>query len=190
MVFPIGSFALGVMDTMSDIDLVIVAPPRVTREQDFFGELVSLLKNNTSQVTEILSLDKAYVPIIKLKYNGWPVDIQFANYSNIEDLGCFQEFPQHIEDSKSLLAINSILIVQRIKSLVSFKKFQILLRMVKLWATRRGIRSNTCGYLGGISWSIMVAQTCISFPNFEVNMLFTMFFTLFDLWKWPQPVIL
>ena len=70
MVFPIGSFALGVMDTMSDIDLVIVAPPRVTREQDFFGELVSLLKNNTSQVTEILSLDKAYVPIIKLKYNG------------------------------------------------------------------------------------------------------------------------
>lgn len=65
-----------------------------------------------------------------------------------------------------------------------------MLRMVKLWARKRGIYSNIYGYLGGISWSILVAQTCISFPNFEVNRLFHMFFYLFDVWKWPQPVIL
>lgn len=62
--------------------------------------------------------------------------------------------------------------------------------MVKLWARKRGIYSNIYGYLGGISWSILVAQTCISFPNFEVNRLFYMFFYLFSVWKWPQPVIL
>lgn len=62
--------------------------------------------------------------------------------------------------------------------------------MVKLWARARGIYSNIHCYLGGISWAILVAQTCMSFPNFEINRLFTTFFNLFDVWKWPEPVIL
>ena len=62
--------------------------------------------------------------------------------------------------------------------------------MVKLWARKRGIYSNIYGYLGGISWAILVAQACISFPNYEVNKLFYIFFSLFDIWKWPRPVIL
>jgi poly(A) polymerase len=62
--------------------------------------------------------------------------------------------------------------------------------MIKLWARKRGIYGNIYGYLGGISWSILAAQTCVSFPHSEINRLFSMFFYLFDIWKWPKPVIL
>lgn len=121
---------------------------------------------------------------------GWYVDFQFANYEDCSDFGLFNNYLNMELDKGSLLAINSIRVVEQMKTLVWYPRYQNVLRMVKLWARKRGIYSNIYGYLGGISWSILVAQTWISFPNYEINRLFKMFFYLFDVWKWPQPVIL
>lgn len=115
--YPIGSYALGVLDIDSDIDCVLVAPPEFTRDTDFFQKFVVMLKN-TEGVSEILSLPEAYVPIIKFKYGDCSIDIQFANYEDCKDFGYFADFLSLDLDKASLLAINSIRIVEVMKSLV------------------------------------------------------------------------
>ena len=43
--------------------------------------------------------------------------------------------------------------------------FQNTLRAVKLWAKGQGLYSNILGYLGGFSWAVLVAKTCIENPE-------------------------
>lgn len=34
------------------------------------------------------------------------------------------------------------------------------LKLIKLWAKNKGIYSNMMGYMGGISWAILVGKIC------------------------------
>ena len=53
-----------------------------------------------------------------------------------------------------------------------------------------GIYSNVLGYLGGVSWAMLVARTCQLYPNAVAATLIEKFFLVFSQWKWPQPVLL
>jgi poly(A) polymerase Pap1 len=44
------------------------------------------------------------------------------------------------------------------------------------------------GYLGGISWAILVAKICQIFPNHKPAKLFYEFFAVFSIWNWKVPV--
>lgn len=46
------------------------------------------------------------------------------------------------------------------------------------------------GYLGGVSWAMLVARTCQLYPNAVAATLVHKFFLVFSQWKWPQPVLL
>ncbi len=46
------------------------------------------------------------------------------------------------------------------------------------------------GYLGGVSWAILVARVCQLYPNAPPNVLLQRFFRFYCLWKWPTPVLL
>lgn len=46
------------------------------------------------------------------------------------------------------------------------------------------------GYLGGVSWAILVAKICQLFPTAIPSKLLEYFFTIFGNWKWPRPVLL
>lgn len=52
------------------------------------------------------------------------------------------------------------------------------------------IYSNALGYLGGVSWAMLVARTCQLYPNAVAATLVHKFFLVFSQWKWPQPVLL
>lgn len=66
------------------------------------------------------------------------------------------------------------------------ENFKQTLRVIKVWAKNRGISSNGMGYLGGISWAILVAKICQIFPNHKPAKLLSEFFLIYSLWNWKQ----
>ena len=74
------------------------------------------------------------------------------------------------------------------KQVAKIKHFRNTLRLIKLWAMRRGIYSHQFGYLGGFSYAIMVAKICQDYPNLEVADLLYKFFEVYSEWKWLDSV--
>ncbi|CDO73813.1 hypothetical protein BN946_scf185015.g142 [Trametes cinnabarina] len=75
-IFTFGSYRLGVHGPGSDIDTLCVVPKHVSRE-DFFEVFEDMLKE-TEGVTEVSGVPDAYVPIIKTKISGIPIDLVMA----------------------------------------------------------------------------------------------------------------
>lgn len=73
----------------------------------------------------------------------------------------------------------------QIRALVQ-KSYLLLL----LSLSEHRIYSNALGYLGGVSWAMLVARTCQLYPNAVAATLVHKFFLVFSKWKWPQPVLL
>ena len=46
----------------------------------------------------------------------------------------------------------------------------------------RGIYSNVLGFLGGVSWAMLVARTCQLYPNAVAATLLQKFFLVFSKW--------
>jgi len=53
-----------------------------------------------------------------------------------------------------------------------------------------GVYGNTLGYLGGISWAILMARICQLYPKANAAILVKKFFLIWSLWDWPRPVLL
>ena len=46
------------------------------------------------------------------------------------------------------------------------------------------------GFLGGVNWAILVARICQLYPNALPCTLVSRVFRVYNLWQWPNPVIL
>lgn len=190
--FLAGSYRLGLNDPLSDIDAVCVVPWHVTHE-DFFGSFCAMLEQ-TSGVTHLAPVPNAYVPLISLSYLNVSMDLLFARLpmAGVEPQ---QEIDSdHIlvgVDPTSMKSLNAPRVSSMLLCLVPKRRvFRIVLRAVRAWARRRGIYSAKLGYLGGISWAILVAFVCQMYPDAEPSKLFVRFFQVFSEWQWPRPVML
>ncbi|EDV21644.1 uncharacterized protein TRIADDRAFT_30173, partial [Trichoplax adhaerens] len=191
-VFTFGSYRLGVHTKGADIDALCVAPRHVDRTS-FFASFVDLLKSQT-EVTQITVVEDAFVPVIKMVFDGIEMDMLFAR------LG-LQNIPENLDlldlellrnlDMKCVRSLNGCRVTDAILSLVpNADSFRTALRFIKLWAKRRGIYSNALGYLGGVSWAMLVARTCQLYPNAVAATIVQKFFLVFNQWNWQQPVLL
>jgi len=191
-IYTFGSYRLGVHNKGADIDALCVAPRHVDRS-DYFSSFVELLKKQP-EVTELRAVEEAFVPVIKMNFDGIELDMLFARLA-------LKEIPDNMDlrddlllknlDPKCVRSLNGCRVTDEILRLVpNIDNFRLALRTIKLWAKKHGIYSNVLGYLGGVSWAMLVARTCQLYPNAAAATLVQKFFLVFSKWDWPQPVLL
>ncbi|XP_026701063.1 poly(A) polymerase gamma [Athene cunicularia] len=191
-IFTFGSYRLGVHTKGADIDAVCVAPEHVERS-DFFKSFFVKLKHE-NQIKNLRAVEDAYVPVVKFEFDGIEIDLVFARLlmptvsANL-DLrvdSCLRNL-----DIRCIRSLNGCRVTDEILRLVPNREnFRLALRAIKLWAKQRGIYSNVLGFLGGVSWAILVARTCQLYPNALASVLINKFFMIFSKWDWPNPVLL
>lgn len=191
-IFTFGSYRLGVHTKGADIDTLLVAPRHVERS-DFFGTFYDILKDN-EDVKELVAVENAFVPVIKMVFCNIEMDLLFARLALPEvpdDLSLLDESLLKNLDPKCVRSLNGCRVTDEILHLVpNIENFRLTLRVVKLWAKKRGIYSNVLGFLGGVSWAMLVARTCQLYPNAVASTLIQKFFLVFSKWEWPNPVLL
>uniref|UniRef100_A0A672GEN4 polynucleotide adenylyltransferase n=1 Tax=Salarias fasciatus TaxID=181472 RepID=A0A672GEN4_SALFA len=158
----------------SDIDAVCVGPGFVQRHH-FFSSFCRKLAAH-EEVTDMLAFEKAHVPVMKLTYKGEKDSVPEA--VDLMDDGLVRGL-----DPRCVRSLNGYRDSQQILRCVPNKHlFRTTLRVIKVWAKKRQIYSNRLGFLGGISWAILVARVCQLYPNATVAALVTHFFRLYSTW--------
>ncbi|KFM56834.1 Poly(A) polymerase gamma, partial [Stegodyphus mimosarum] len=191
-IYTFGSYRLGVHTKGADIDTLCVAPRHVDRS-DFFTSFVDLLKEQC-EVKDLRTVEEAYVPVIKMTFDGIELDMLFARLAlkdipenqDLRDVSLLKNL-----DPKCVRSLNGCRVTDEILHLVPNREsFRLALRSIKLWAKKHVWFSNVLGYLGGVSWAMLVARTCQLYPNASAATLVHKFFLVFSQWPWPKPVLL
>lgn len=131
-----GSYRLGVQMPGADIDALCVAPRNVTREE-FFTLFTELLKKQT-EVTECRAIEEAFVPVVKMNFDGIEIDLLFARLA-------LKEIPEDFDlsdnvllknlDQKCVRSLNGCRVTDEILKLVpNIDSYRMALRAIKLWA--------------------------------------------------------
>lgn len=103
----------------------------------------------------------------------------------------FARVPWEEGDEETFHSLSGCLLVRSLNEIVpKADSFGLALRMVKLWAQRRGIYGNSCGYPGGLTWSICLARVCQMYPNANAAELVARFFCVYYRWDWRTVVAL
>ncbi|XP_070803583.1 poly(A) polymerase gamma [Pituophis catenifer annectens] len=191
-IFTFGSYRLGVHTKGADIDALCVAPRHIERS-DFFQSFFEKLKLQDG-IRNLRAVEDAYVPVIKFEFDGIEIDLVFARLplpSISDSLDLRDDAHLRSLDIRCIRSLNGCRVTDEILHLVPNKEnFRLTLRAIKLWAKRRGIYSNMLGFLGGVSWAMLVARTCQLYPNALASTLVHRFFLIFSKWEWPNPVLL
>lgn len=179
----------------SDLDVVAFMPHAITSEI-FFSSLCEHLGKEAS-VSDLVARRKAAVPVLSFQLSSVRVDLLFARYAQK------QAVPKHLpflpgDDVQVMRGMDATsvrsLSVARVASLIlelvpNASVFRSTLRVIRLWARRRGLYSNKAGYLGGISWALLVCFVCQMFPRASVASLVHRFFSVLASWRWPTPIL-
>ena len=191
-IFAYGSYRLGVHNKGADIDTLCVVPRHIIRE-DYFSTFVEMLRVQ-DEVTDLRPVPDAFVPVIKFCFDGIDIDLVFARLAlkEVDDAQDLSD-PMLLRnlDQKCVRSLNGCRVTDEIlKQVPNVENFRLTLRCIKLWAKKHGIYSNVMGYLGGVSWAMLVARVCQLYPNAAPSILLQKFFLVFLKWQWPQPVLL
>ncbi|XP_077189258.1 poly(A) polymerase gamma isoform X7 [Paroedura picta] len=183
-IFTFGSYRLGVHTKGADIDALCVAPRHVERS-DFFQSFFDKLKQHDG-IKNLRAVEDAYVPVIKFEFDGIEIDLVFARLalqSISDNLDLRDDSRLRSLDIRCIRSLNGCRVTDEILHLVPNKEnFRLTLRAIKLWAKRHGIYSNVLGFLGGVSWAMLVARVCQLYPNALASTLVHKFFLIFSKW--------
>eukprot|EP01052_Picozoa_sp_SAG31_P005653 SAG31_NODE_251_length_19069_cov_5.843226_6_plen_999_part_00 len=162
------------------------------------------------EISKVVPIAEAHVPCIKITIGGVDIDLTFANVLHLIGKQA-QEKPgqrswnndpsemitdaalsalQH--DRQALRSLNGVLVTHAVLRAVSAGKFALFratLLHVKQWAKARGIYGNADGFLGGISWTLLVAKVCQdATSSMSVAQTIQHFFMTWSKWNWAIPV--
>jgi poly(A) polymerase len=180
----------------SDIDTLILAPKQVVID-DFFKHWPSTFRDlsNADEITELVEVPEAYVPIIKMEYRGVSLDVIFASLPTQTTIGPdFKLDDMNVLrglDTFQMRSVNGVRVGEELQACIpQIKSFRHALRAIKLWAKKRGIYGAVFGYPGGIAWAILVGRICQLYPFACGATVVTKFFMIWRKWAWPRPIML
>ncbi|RLN44809.1 hypothetical protein BBJ29_006715 [Phytophthora kernoviae] len=131
-----GSYRLGVQSSDADIDALCIAPRHCSRAS--FFQKAPILLETTPNVTGLHVISDAFVPVIKMKVEGIPVDLLFVslNLDSIpEDIDILDDRYLRDLDEPSVRSCNGVRVTERILQLVPHPdRFRTTLIAVKHWA--------------------------------------------------------
>ncbi|XP_076910330.1 nuclear poly(A) polymerase 4-like [Bidens hawaiensis] len=191
--YTFGSYRLGVHGPGTSIDTLCGGPSYVNRDEDFFFGLHNMLTEMV-EVTELQPVPGTHVPVMKFKFDGISINLFYASICLLvvpRGLDMLDNSVLYNVDEPTTRSLNGCRYTDQILKLVpSVEHFRTTLRCIRFWAKQRGIYSNVTGFLGGVSWAIMVARVCQLNPNAIPSMLVSRFFKVYTQWQWPNPVML
>ncbi|TPX74372.1 hypothetical protein CcCBS67573_g04356 [Chytriomyces confervae] len=187
-----GSVCIGISSDESDVDAVCIAPKAISRKM-FFTLFADELRAST-EVSSLVPILEAFVPVITLVYDDIEIDLVFAQLhmdTVLEDVDISDDNLLKNLDDRCVRSLNGPRVANEILRLVpNHTAFRTALRFVKYWAKQRGVYSNILGYLGGVAWAISVAKICQMHPNATADVLLSEFFSTLMKWDWTYPLIL
>ncbi|KJE98040.1 hypothetical protein CAOG_008076 [Capsaspora owczarzaki ATCC 30864] len=202
-----GSHQLGVDTSDSDLDVLCLGPHSLSL--DAF-QAAAVNEFEAIGLRSVRPVCDALVPLVKLVFrSGAEADLLYVRLPADAHLPCTpaQIKPRSLKamDSTAQLTLqgwleNDALVNAIPQPLLS--TFRSLLRRVKQWALARGIYSNAAGFLGGFSWSVLVAHFMVKTKPSPLGdedqdstgrpllALMHAFFVHVANWPWPQPILL
>jgi poly(A) polymerase len=182
-IYTYGSYRLGVNAPDGDVDTLILCGSELKREH-FFGKLLAMLREHP-EAKEIVEVPDAFVPVITVTFYGVEFDLAYAqlpNRPNIPpNLDLLDDGILPVNNDSVVRALNGRRVTDLMLELVpSPETFRLTLRCIKQWAKSRGVYSNALGYLGGVSWAILVARICQCLPNATASSVVLYFFIYFS----------
>ncbi|KAL1800759.1 hypothetical protein ACET3X_001101 [Alternaria dauci] len=164
IVVPVGSYALGVWTTDSDVDCLCIG---TISSKTFFKLARQRLVKAESQGIRILrKVEASTGTMLELSVNGILMDLQYcpapqivARWHEFRNIPASDPvFNLSILSLRKLKPYRDLLYIQR--TLPSLPAFRLAYRCIKLWAVQRGIYSAKFGFLGGVHITLMLSRVC------------------------------
>ncbi|KAG2208280.1 hypothetical protein INT47_006136 [Mucor saturninus] len=194
---PFGSYALGGYTKGADIDLVLICP-WIVKRNDFFKIVPELLKFQPT-VRDVEIIKKTAVPIIKCVIDSISIDISFVRLRGErlkDNLDLLDDTLLNRIDPVCLASMDGPRVNKFIKEQIRREHvyiFQKSLQCIKHWATVRDIYSKPAGYLNGSSWTLLLLKTymieSVKFKDLSITHLLYSFFETWATWPWQTPVL-
>ncbi|KAF2026717.1 hypothetical protein EK21DRAFT_73603 [Setomelanomma holmii] len=194
---PVGSYALGVWTSESDIDCLCIG----TISSKTFFKLVRhrILKAEGQDVRILRKVEANTGTMLELSVNGVAMDLQYCPAARVvERWADFHKlsasdpiFNLSILSLRKLKPYRDLLYIER--TLPSLSAFRLAYRCLKLWATQRGIYSAKFGFLGGVHITLILSWISKSiahdFGSVSAADLVTSFFHHLATFDWANAMM-
>ncbi|KAI1104104.1 hypothetical protein F4804DRAFT_206636 [Jackrogersella minutella] len=197
VIVPVGSYGLGVWSTTSDIDCLCIGP---ISPDLFFALAIQRLRKASSRGVKIFRrVDAQPGTILELGIGHIKVDLRYCSAASIAET-----WPDALTlpptDPAFRLPAHVLAKLKPIRDLYHMRRtvpdlaaFRLAYRLIKCWATRRGIYAAKFGYLSGIQISILLTRVCklLSHNNRPASTptLIATFFTYYAGFDWKRDTV-
>jgi poly(A) polymerase len=187
----LGSARLGVASPDSDLDVICLIPNYVAGKK-FLARVEDRLQGLCDRSLVVID---ARFPVLRLTIEGISIDLLYTQveltdgWENID----LQDLKATIKNPKSIVGCwEADLTIELVSHHVPIESFRWLLKAVRAWAKSRDIYGNSWGFLGGFSWSLLCAWSCVNYRGQDRStaVLLANFFQLLSQHDWRDAISL
>ncbi|PVH95385.1 hypothetical protein DM02DRAFT_675522 [Periconia macrospinosa] len=193
----VGSYALGVWTSDSDIDCLCIG---TISSKTFFSLAIQRIHRDESQSIRLLRKVEANTgTMLEISVNGITMDLQYcpaaavvyrwSEFANLQSSDSIFNLP--ISSLRKLKPLRDLNAIQR--TMPAKASFRLAYHYIKLWAVERGIYSGKFGFLSGTHITLMLSWVCkrLAHDTGSVNAgdLIVSFFHHYAIFDWQNDMV-